>query len=66
MGFKELFGGKADGIAFEPTRGGAQPMMKDGKPVLISQLTKEQRRSLGMGTKPASRAVRKQRKEWGR
>lgn len=66
MGLKDLFGGKSDGIAFEPTRGGAQPMMKNGKPVLISELTKQQRQSLGMGTKPAKRSERKQRKEWGR
>lgn len=68
MGFKDMFKGKSDGIAYEPTRSGAQPMMRNGKPVLLSELTKEQRKSLGMGgaTKPAPRAERKQRKEWGR
>ena len=66
MAFKNPFKGKSDGIAYEPTRGGVQPMMKNGKPVLISELTKQQRQSLGMSTKPAPRAERKQRKEWGR
>lgn len=66
MGFKEMFTGKSDGIAFEPTRSGAKPMVKNGKPVLISQLTKEQRKSLGMSAKPAPRSERKTRKEWGR
>ncbi len=68
MAFKDLFKGKSDGIAYEPTRSGMQPMIKDGKPVLLSQLTKEQRQSAGMSgaTKRAPRAERKQRKEWGR
>lgn len=64
-----LFGkSKTDGIAYEPTRGGVQPMTRNGKPVMLSELTKEQRQSIGMGgaTKRAPRAERKLRKEWGR
>lgn len=58
---------KSDGIAYEPTRGGMQPMIgKNGKPVLVSQLTKQQRQSVGFTTKPAPRKERKLRKEWGR
>jgi hypothetical protein len=69
MGFRELFGGKSDGIAYEPTRGGFQVMKNEnGRPIKWSELSKEQRKSIGMGgaTKRASRAERKQRKEWGR
>lgn len=66
MGFKAMFTGKSDGIAYEPTRNGAQPMMRNGKPVLISELNKQQRQSLGMDTTPAPRSERKKRKEWGR
>ena len=62
------FSSKSDGIAYEPTRSGFQPMMRNGKPVLLSDITKEQRKSAGMGgaTKRAPRAERKLRKEWGR
>jgi hypothetical protein len=69
MGFKELFSGKSDGIAYEPTRSGFQVMTNEnGRPIRLSELTKEQRKSIGMGgaTKRAPRAERKQRKEWGR
>jgi len=68
MGMFDKFRGKSDGIAYEPTRGGMQPMMKNGRPVLLSELTKEQRMYSGQGgaTKRAPRAERKQRKEWGR
>ncbi len=61
------FSGKSDGIAYEPTRNGMQLMMKNGKPVLLSQLTKQQRAGLGMGgaTKAPSRAERKSRTGWG-
>ncbi len=62
-----LFKSKSDGIAYEPTRSGMQPMMRKGKPVLLSELTKEQRQSVGMGgaTKRAPRAERKARTGWG-
>lgn len=68
MGWKEFIGGKSDGQAYEPTRGGMKPMMKNGKPVRLSELSKEQLKSLGMGgaTKRPPRAERKQRTEWGR
>jgi hypothetical protein len=69
MGIRELFGGKSDGIAYEPTRGGMQPMMDaNGKPVRLSELSKHQRKGVGMGgaTKRAPRAERRQRTEWGR
>ncbi len=50
------FFSKSDGFAIEPTRSGAQTMRgKDGKPVRISELTKEQRKSMGMGLKPQKR-----------
>jgi len=65
MALKDLFKGKSDGIAYEPTRGGAQPMMKNGRPVLISELSKQQRKGLGMDTTPAPRGERKSRTGWG-
>lgn len=65
MGFFSKARGKSDGQAYEPTRSGFKPMMKDGKPVLLSQLSKEQMRSTGQGVKPASRSERKGRTEWG-
>ena len=67
MGWKEFIGGgKSDGIAYEPTRDGFKPMMRNGKPVLLSQLSKDMRKGSGQSTKPAPRAERKARKEWGR
>ncbi len=61
------FSGKSDGIAYEPTRSGFQPMMRNGRQVMLSELTKEQRKSAGMGgaTKRAPRAERKARTGWG-
>lgn len=66
MGWKEFIGGKADGIAYQPTRSGMEPMMRNGRPVKLSELTKEQRAGTFQSTKPAPRRERKQRKEWGR
>ncbi len=62
------FSGKADGQAYEPTRSGFQSMTDSkGRPVMLSQLTKEQRKSAGQAgaVKPPSRAERKSRTGWG-
>lgn len=68
MGWLDKVRGKSDGPAYEPTRSGMRPMMRNGKPVMLSELTKDQLKGMGMSgaTKPAPRAERKQRKEWGR
>jgi hypothetical protein len=68
MRMLDKFRGKSDGIAYEPTRGGMQPMMRNGRPVLLSELSKHQRAGAMQGgaTKRAPRAERKLRKEWGR
>jgi hypothetical protein len=68
MGMFDKLRGKSDGPAYMPGRGGLEPMMKNGRPVMMSELTKEQRKSIGMAgaTKPAPRSERKKRKEWGR
>jgi hypothetical protein len=68
MGMLDMFKGKSDGIAYGPTRNGMAPMKHaDGRPVLLSHLTKDQRKGMGMGgaTKRAPRAERKARTGFG-
>ncbi len=61
------FSGKADGVAYEPTRSGMQPMMRNGKLVLLSELSKDQRKYSGQdgAVARASRSERKARTVWG-
>lgn len=68
MGWLDKVRGSSDGLAYEPTCSGMRLMMRNGEPVFLSELTKDQRKSMGMAgaTKRAPRAERKKRKEWGR